>query len=101
MSKFIETIKKVKWTEISAATYVRYILMIIAILNMLLTQFGVNPISVSEDTLYQVVSDILTAVIFVVNTWCNNSVTAEAIQADQYLNQLKSDSTTEDETDSQ
>lgn len=89
MKKIVEFFKKINWKDIPAATYVRYILMIITIANMLLTRFGLNPINVSEDQLYQVVSDILTAAVFIVNTWHNNSVTPEAISADRFMKELK------------
>ena len=58
MKKVVEFFKKINWKDIPVATYVRYILMIITIVNMLLTRFGLNPINVSEDRLYQVVSDV-------------------------------------------
>lgn len=45
---------------------------------------GWNPISVSETELYQIVSDILGVLILVTNTWYNNSVTQEALDADTY-----------------
>ena len=96
MKKIVEFFKKINWKEIPAATYARYILMIITIANMLLTRLGLNPINVSEDQVYQVVSDLLTAIVFIVNTWYNNSVTPEAIEADQYMKNLKSGESTTD-----
>ena len=89
MKKVVEFCKKINWKDIPVATHVRYILMIITIVNMLLTRFGLNPINVSEDQLYQVVSDILTAAVFIMNTWYNNSVTPEAIEADKLMKSLK------------
>ena len=88
-NKIIQAIKSIDWTNISPATYTRYILMIIAIINMLLNAFKINPIEVSENEVYQVVSNILTCVLFVINTWKNNSVTNSAINADQYMKDLK------------
>ena len=88
-NKIIQAIKSIDWANISPATYTRYILMIIAIINMLLNAFKINPIEVSENEVYQVVSNILTCVLFVVNTWKNNSVTNSAISADQYMKDLK------------
>lgn len=89
MKKVVAFFKKINWKDIPVSTYVRYILMIIAIVNMILTRLGLNPINVREDELYQVVSDILTVVVFIVNTWYNNSVTPEAIEADKYMKDLK------------
>ena len=88
-NKIIQVIKSIDWANISPATYTRYILMIIAIINMLLNAFKINPIEVSENEVYQVVSNILTCVLFVINTWKNNSVTNSAINADQYMKDLK------------
>ena len=88
-NKIIQAIKSIDWANISPATYTRYILMIIAIINMLLNAFKINPIEVSENEVYQVVSNILTCVLFVINTWKNNSVTNSAINADQYMEDLK------------
>ena len=73
--------------------------MIITIANMLLTRLGLNPINVSEDQVYQVVSDLLTAIVFIVNTWYNNAVTPEAIEADQYMKNLKSGESTTDSSE--
>lgn len=88
-NKIISIIKKIDWANISAGTYTRYILMIIAIINLILNAFKCNPIKVSESEVYQVVSNILTCVLFIVNTWKNNSVTGSAIEADSYLYDLK------------
>lgn len=88
-NKIIQAIKSIDWANISPATYTRYILMIVAIINMLLNAFKINPIEVSENEVYQVVSNILTCVLFVINTWKNNSVTNSAINADQYMKDLK------------
>lgn len=96
MSKIKSFLSRIEWSKISVATYVRYILMIITVINTILTRLGYNPISVSETTVYQTVSDIITVVTVIMNTWCNNSVTTEAIAADGYLNDLKSGSTTEE-----
>ena len=99
MKKALEFFKKINWKDIPVATYVRYILMIISIVNMLLTRLGLNPISVSEDSLYQLVSDLITAGVFIANTWYNNSVTPEAIDADKYMNSLKTTRNTPVETE--
>lgn len=80
----------IKWKEIPVATYVRYVLMLLTIVNTILTRCGLNPITASEEEVYQIVSDILTIAILIANTWCNNSVTAAALSADTYMKGLKS-----------
>lgn len=89
MSKIKEILKSIDWMNIPASVYTRYILMIITILNMILIRLGVNPIPGSEESVYQTVSDILTAIVFIVNTWKNNSVTSGALAADEYMKQIK------------
>lgn len=97
-NKILSVIKKIDWQNISAGTYTRYILMIIAVINLILNAFKVNPIKVSETEVYQVVSNILTCAIFVINTWKNNSITTDAMKADEYLKELKNgDSSTDEE----
>ena len=88
MKKFRNFLNRINWKEIPASTYVRYILMLLAIINMILSALGLNPIEVSETELYKNVSDILTVLILIANTWFNNSVTNEALDADQYMKQL-------------
>ena len=85
---FLAFLQRIDWSQIPKAVYVRYILMIVAALNTILTRLGVNPINVSEAEVYQMVSDFAMVAILLVNTWKNNSVTKEAIQSDQYLKQL-------------
>ena len=96
-NKILSVIKKIDWQNISAGTYTRYILMIIAVINLILNAFKVNPIKVSETEVYQVVSNILTCVIFVINTWKNNSITTDAMKADEYLKELKNGDASTDE----
>lgn len=91
----LTTIKNIDWANISAATYVRYILMIIAALNSILNMFGCNPINVDENQLYDVISNILTVVILFVNTYKNNSITGPAIEGDKVMKQLKADAKNE------
>jgi SPP1 family holin len=107
MKKAIDFIKRIEWDKISVATYVRYILMIISVINIIITRLGCNPIEVSETELYQTVSDIITVVVLIVNTWCNNSVSPEAIAADAALlaskclnNDAATDTESEDTTES-
>lgn len=91
MKKILVILKNIDWAEVQPGTYVRYIMMIIAIINMILTRTGKNPISVSETQVYQFCTDALTAITFVVNTWLNNSLTKQAVAADSYLNDLKAE----------
>ena len=96
IKKYIVTvIKNIDWANISASTYVRYILMLLAALNSLLNMLGKNPINVDENQLYELVSNVLTIVILVVNTYKNNSITKQGIEADAVLRNLKDDARAE------
>lgn len=88
-NKIVQLIKSINWSEIPPITYVRYILMILTVINTFLTRIGLNPIPVSEEELYQVVSDIIAISVLIMNTWCNNSVTEQAIVSDQIMKELK------------
>lgn len=72
-------------------------MMIILIINTILTRSGLNPISVSETSVYETVSDLTTAIIFIINTWKNNSVTPAAIEADNILRTSQNLETNADE----
>ena len=85
---FLQVVKSIQWSKISPATYVRYILMILSIINTILVHLGITPIDVDEGSLYTTVTDILSIAILVANTWCNNSVTQEAIFADKVMSDV-------------
>ena len=89
MKKFIKIFTNIDWTAISTGTYVRYILMVLTIVNTIIARFGITPITVEEEQIYQVVSDIIAIVVLIVNTYKNNSTSPEAIKADAYLQNLK------------
>lgn len=85
----INPILKVDWKYVKVSVYVRYIVMILLIVNAFLTNSGLNPIPISGDDIYGLVSDILTAIVFVINTYKNNSTSEEAIRADEVLEELR------------
>ena len=89
MKKLIEFIQRVDWKSIPKTVYLRYIAMIVVILNTILTRLGINPIEVSSEAIYQNLSDTVTILILLMNTWKNNPVTTEAIEADKYMKDLK------------
>ena len=51
--------------------------------------FGINPLPWSEDEAYTITSTIVTAAASIWAWWKNNSITPEAIEADEQLKQLK------------
>lgn len=85
----VNPILRVDWGRVKVSVYLRYLAMILLIANMLLTKAGCNPIPLTENDLYELTTDILTAVMFLVNTYKNNSTSKEAIEADRILKELR------------
>lgn len=80
------------------STIVRVVLLVIALANMALVVLGIVPEEiVGNDQAYEIGSVIVTAIISVINAWKNNSFTPEAIEADNYMKELKSGSVSKDE----
>lgn len=97
MNKFINFLNRIEWSKISKDTYLRYILMILVVTNTILTRLGLNPIKASAEEVYQMVSDFISILVLLMNTWKNNSVTTEALQADAVYNDLKSNAANKEE----
>ena len=82
----------------TVSTIVRVVLLVIALANMALAVLGIVPEEiVGNDQAYEIGSVIVTAIISVINAWKNNSFTPEAIEADNYMKELKSGSVSKDE----
>lgn len=76
-------------TNIKKATIVRTVTLIFLLINQVLCAAGKNPLPFSEDAVYGFVSTLLTCAASLWAWWKNNSFTAEALEADQYLKELK------------
>lgn len=98
--KAIEVIKKpvqaigsfissIDWANIKVDTYVRYALMILSGANTLLTHFGKNPIPYSEEGIYQVLTDIFTILVLIVNTYKDNPTSKESIDCTELQRAMK------------
>lgn len=91
--KFFKSILKafseVDWSNVPKATYVRYILAIITIVNNVLVACGLHPVDVSENTVYMVVTVLLNVVVVLVNTYKDNPTSKEGIMAASIRNLLK------------
>lgn len=90
MKKISNVLKAIDWKKVSPSVWARYIVGVVATINMIFTALGCNPIPYSEDKLYIVVSSILQLVVIFMNTYMNNSTSGEAITADQIMYLLKS-----------
>lgn len=82
---------RVDWLNVPVGTYVRYILAIVAAVNTLLNVFGINPVNIDANQLYDVVSAILFIIILFVNTYKDNPTSPEAIESNKFMKQLKAD----------
>ena len=72
-----------------ADTIARTIVLVLALLNQLLAIFGKEQLPIAEEKVYQLVSILLTIGAAVWSWWKNNSVTKNAVKADEYLKELK------------
>ncbi len=70
-------------------TIIRTVILAIALLNQLLTAFGKSPLPIEDELINQLISAIFTVSASVWSWWKNNSVTKNAIKADEYLKELK------------
>lgn len=75
--------------NIDKATIIRTIILLVSLVNVVLQMFGVNVIPIDNELVTEVVSVGLLLYSAISSWWHNNSVTKEAIEADEYLKQLK------------
>lgn len=75
--------------NIKKETIIRTVLLIFALINQALSICGKSPIPVSDETLSQCISMMITIFAAVWAWWKNNSFTKEAIRADEFLEQLR------------
>ena len=84
LNKIMETLKKIK-----PHTYVSIVMVIIAIVNYVLTAMGEPIIDLGEETITYAVNTVLNLVFIGFSMWKNNSVTENAIIADDVLYMLR------------
>lgn len=75
--------------KIESGTIARTIVLFIALLNSVLTMCGANPLDISEDTVYSLVSAVFMIGSAVWSWWKNNSFTAAAKAADEYMKSIR------------
>ena len=76
--------------KVKPDTIARTACLVLALINQILAIFGRQALPWGEDMVYQFVSLGVTIVTAGIAWWKNNSFTAEAIQADIHLEELKS-----------
>lgn len=77
--------------KISTDTIIRTVVLVVALINQVLTATGKNPLPFSDDVIYEAVTLAVTIGASVWAWWKNNSFTKAAIEADQYLKDLKTE----------
>lgn len=68
---------------------VRLVVLVILLINQALIVFGLNPLPFSEEQIFEAVSSVATVIVALWAWWKNNSITKEAQEADEYLQELK------------
>lgn len=81
--------KGVVFLKIDKAAIVRTIVLVLSIINIALEMFGKRIIPIDNDLISQSVSLIILIASAVSAWWKNNSFTACARQADNYLKELR------------
>ena len=70
---------------VKTSTWIRLIMLVLSLVNLILGAFNVAPITFDENELYAVVSVIFAVITGVVTFWKNNSFTSAAQAADEYF----------------
>lgn len=73
----------------STGTLIRTLVLAIALINQLLVTAGYSPLPIDDTNSEMIVSSIFTAIAALVTWWKNNSLTEEAIEADERLKTFK------------
>ena len=74
--------------KVSKNTWIRTVVLLVALINQVLTVSGKNPLPWSETEIYEGVTLMFTAAASIVSWWKNNSFTKNAIKADEYKKSL-------------
>lgn len=75
--------------KINKSAIVRTIILFISLLNIALEMFGIKALPINNELVYDAVSVAILIGSTISAWWKNNSFTKPAIQADEYLKNLK------------
>ena len=84
MTKIITDLKNV-----TAGTWVRVVLFLLGVVNYFLAALGIDIIKFDNEQITQLVNAVYIAVTGFYTLWKNNNFTAEAQEAQQYLDDMK------------
>ena len=74
-----------KVKNMTAGTLVRTVMLVVALLNLVLTSFGKNPLPFSDEQIYTGLSALVTVAAALAAWWKNNSFTKAALKADETM----------------
>lgn len=75
--------------NIDKGTVIRTTILVLALVNQVLTVFGINPLPIDNANVELLIATAWTIVSAIWSWWKNNNITQEAIQAQIYLDDLK------------
>ena len=75
--------------KVSKATIIRTVVLLIVLINIILRQFGIHPIDISENDIAAVIELLIEILAIVCAWWYNNSFTEKARKADEFFKSLK------------
>lgn len=73
--------------------------LLFSLLNLILTECGVNPIPISDEVAYQVISIAVTVALAIWNAWKNNNFTAAAKVGQKIIDAIKNGDITADKVE--
>ena len=75
--------------KVKQDTIIRTVLLALALVNQFLIMSGRSVLPISDEQVTLVISTLFTIVVSIINWWKNNSFTQNAMEADEYLRELK------------
>ena len=75
--------------KISAGTIARTAVLFLALINQILTVFGLSVIDISDEAVTTLISTVFTIIAALAAWWKNNSFTQAALKADEVLRENK------------
>lgn len=75
--------------NVKSETLIRTFITAFALINSVLAMFDIEPLPVKDEELYDTLSAVLAIVTTIWSWWKNNSFTYAAIEADEYMKELK------------
>lgn len=75
--------------KINKVTVIRTVILFISIINVVLKMFGINAIPIDNELVSEAISVAFLLYASISSWWHNNSFSKAALQADEYMKQLK------------